>query len=142
MRIAIGCGLVALLCISISDSASVSSAQQSKCVHRIIIMIFVCPPKFHFRIVFVISLNILAKMSLSRVIRVYKDRFTQLVLILIFVSGKVLCYYGSWAKYRRGNGNFNIANIKSNLCDIVVYAFLELDNDLNLRVNDALSECG
>lgn len=79
-------------------------------------------------------------MSTSQVFRVFKNRFTQLVLV--FVSGKVLCYYGSWAKYRRGNGNFNIANIKSNLCDIVVYAFLELDNDLNLRVNDALSECG
>lgn len=47
-----------------------------------------------------------------------------------------MCYFGSWAKYRPGNGNFNIDNINADLCDYCIYSFLTFDWNLTIKLND------
>ena len=44
-----------------------------------------------------------------------------------FEPKSVVCYYGSWAIYRSGDGQFTASNIDANLCTHVIYAFAELD---------------
>lgn len=39
----------------------------------------------------------------------------------------VLCYYGSWSKYRWGNGTFDVEDIDPFLCTHLTYAFVGLD---------------
>ncbi|XP_073960810.1 chitinase-3-like protein 1 [Choristoneura fumiferana] len=41
----------------------------------------------------------------------------------------VVCYYGTWATYRSGNGKFDVSNIDTSLCTHVVYTFVGIDND-------------
>lgn len=47
---------------------------------------------------------------------------------------KMVCYYGSWAVYRPGNGKFDVENIDPFLCTHIVYGFagLALDNTINV----------
>ncbi|GAB6026993.1 hypothetical protein CHUAL_013659 [Chamberlinius hualienensis] len=42
-----------------------------------------------------------------------------------------VCYYGTWATYRPGNGQFNVEHIDPNLCTHFVYAFAKLDEGTN-----------
>jgi chitinase len=45
-------------------------------------------------------------------------------------AGKILvCYLGSWAYYRLGDGKFVIEDIDPNLCTHIVYAFAKLENN-------------
>ena len=44
-----------------------------------------------------------------------------------FAPKSVVCYYGSWARYRMGNGAFLPSNIDPNLCTHVIYSFAKLD---------------
>ncbi|NP_001273800.1 uncharacterized protein LOC101900547 precursor [Musca domestica] len=39
----------------------------------------------------------------------------------------VNCYYGTWAKYRTGNGNFEAENIDPFLCTHISYSFFGID---------------
>ncbi|KAK7072959.1 hypothetical protein SK128_018790 [Halocaridina rubra] len=41
----------------------------------------------------------------------------------------VVCYLGSWAVYRPGNGKFNIEDIDPRLCTTLVYAFTGMDEN-------------
>lgn len=41
----------------------------------------------------------------------------------------MVCYYGSWAVYRPGNGKFDVENIDPFLCTHIVYGFTGLGND-------------
>jgi len=40
----------------------------------------------------------------------------------------VVCYYSSWAFYRKGNGKFDIPDIDPNLCTHLNYGFANMDN--------------
>ena len=40
---------------------------------------------------------------------------------------KIVCYYGSWATYRNGNGKFDVENLDPHLCTHAIYSFAGLD---------------
>ena len=42
---------------------------------------------------------------------------------------QVVCYYGSWAKYRPGDGLFVVSDIDPTICTHLVYAFAGLTNN-------------
>lgn len=46
-------------------------------------------------------------------------------------AGKVVCYYGSWASYRWGNGNCDVDNIDPYLCTHIIYTFMGIDPATN-----------
>ncbi|CAH2056350.1 unnamed protein product, partial [Iphiclides podalirius] len=46
------------------------------------------------------------------------------------MHGKVVvCYIGTWATYRPGDGQFNLENLEPSLCTHIVYAFAGLDEN-------------
>ncbi|XP_058053821.1 probable chitinase 10 [Anopheles bellator] len=63
-------------------------------------------------------------------------------LLLITISGlnaatdRIVCYFGSWATYRVGNGNFEVENINPKLCTHIIYAFVGLDTKGNVKILD------
>lgn len=40
---------------------------------------------------------------------------------------KIVCYFGSWATYRNGNGKFDVENLDPHLCTHAIYSFAGLD---------------
>ncbi|KAK9891185.1 hypothetical protein WA026_013501 [Henosepilachna vigintioctopunctata] len=62
--------------------------------------------------------------------------------VLLLVSREVLtannvnCYYASWAAYRPGNGRITSRDIPANLCTHIFYAFLGLNDDGSLAIED------
>ncbi|CAB3226004.1 unnamed protein product [Arctia plantaginis] len=40
----------------------------------------------------------------------------------------VICYYGTWATYRQGNGKFDVENIDPRLCNHLIYAFAGINS--------------
>lgn len=46
-------------------------------------------------------------------------------------TGKIVCYYGSWAVYRPGDGKFDVEDIDPFLCTHLNYGFAGLDPDTN-----------
>lgn len=53
-----------------------------------------------------------------------------------FHSEKVICYYGTWATYRHGNGQFNVNDIDPNVCTHLIYSFFGLTRDATVRILD------
>lgn len=49
---------------------------------------------------------------------------------------KVICYLGSWANYRPGNGAFKIQDIDPKLCTHLIYAFVGIKPDGGIRILD------
>lgn len=41
----------------------------------------------------------------------------------------MVCYYGSWAVYRPGNGKFDVEHIDPFLCTHIIYGFTGLGTD-------------
>ncbi|XP_043474273.1 chitinase-like protein 4 [Leptopilina heterotoma] len=65
-----------------------------------------------------------------------------LAFLSIALSGangekKIVCYFGSWSVYRPSNGKFDIADIDPNLCTHLIYTFVGLSEDANIRVLDS-----
>ncbi|CAG0902228.1 unnamed protein product [Darwinula stevensoni] len=57
------------------------------------------------------------------------------------VSGRVfICYYGSWAVYRPGDGKFDVEQIDPTLCTHLVYAFAGVGQDNKIKVLDPWNE--
>ena len=48
-----------------------------------------------------------------------------------FTPKPVVCYYGSWARYRTSEGQFLPSDIDANLCTHAIYAFAALNADTN-----------
>ena len=44
---------------------------------------------------------------------------------------EVVCYWGTWANYRPGNGKFTPEDIDPALCTNVIYSFAGLDSETN-----------
>ncbi|KAI5644636.1 glycosyl hydrolases family 18 domain-containing protein [Phthorimaea operculella] len=67
------------------------------------------------------------------------------VLTLLFLSAfyvvssekNVVCYYGTWATYRHGNGKFDVQNVNPYLCTHLIYAFVGIDNQGNVLSLDS-----
>ncbi|XP_035724666.1 acidic mammalian chitinase-like [Vespa mandarinia] len=49
---------------------------------------------------------------------------------------KIVCYFGSWAVYRQDAGKFDIDDIDPNLCTHIIYTFIGLNSDGNVRILD------
>ncbi|XP_035906232.1 chitotriosidase-1-like [Anopheles stephensi] len=49
---------------------------------------------------------------------------------------KVVCYVGTWAVYRPGNGRFDIEHIDPYLCTHLMYGFFGINEDATVRVID------
>jgi chitinase len=49
---------------------------------------------------------------------------------------RVVCYFSSWAVYRSGNGKFGVDNIDPKLCTHAIYAFIGLNEDATVKIND------
>ncbi|XP_026476620.1 acidic mammalian chitinase-like [Ctenocephalides felis] len=55
-------------------------------------------------------------------------------------TDKVVCYFGSWANYRPGNGKFFVDDIDPFLCTHVIYTFVGLSADGSVRILDPNNE--
>ncbi|XP_077556585.1 chitinase-3-like protein 1 isoform X1 [Haemaphysalis longicornis] len=53
---------------------------------------------------------------------------------------KVVCYYGSWAVYRPGDGKFPVENIDPFICTHIVYGFAGLGSDFKIRSLDSWND--
>ncbi|KFB46746.1 AGAP011033-PA-like protein [Anopheles sinensis] len=51
-------------------------------------------------------------------------------------TDRVVCYFGSWATYRIGNGKFEVEDINPNLCTHIIYTFVGLDTKGNVKILD------
>ncbi|CAG4980791.1 unnamed protein product [Colias eurytheme] len=62
----------------------------------------------------------------------------KLVIVLMLVGvvsaneKKIVCYYGTWATYRNGNGKFDVGNINPDLCTHLVYTFVGINSQGNV----------
>ncbi|XP_043471715.1 acidic mammalian chitinase-like isoform X2 [Leptopilina heterotoma] len=70
----------------------------------------------------------------------------QLILVIatcltyaVIISGqkRVVCYYASWATYRKDEGKYDIAKINPSLCSHLIYSFIGLNNDGTIKILDA-----
>ncbi|XP_050074571.1 chitinase-3-like protein 1 [Anopheles maculipalpis] len=57
-------------------------------------------------------------------------------LMVAVESKEVVCYYGTWATYRQGNGKFATENIDPFLCTQLNYAFFDINPDGSIRIPD------
>ena len=48
----------------------------------------------------------------------------------------MVCYYGTWAVYRPGNGKFDVENIDPFLCTHIIYGFTGLGTDNKIKCLD------
>ncbi|XP_035905811.1 chitinase-3-like protein 1 [Anopheles stephensi] len=51
-------------------------------------------------------------------------------------SKEVVCYYGTWATYRQGNGKFATEDIDPFLCTQLNYAFFDIKPDGSISITD------
>lgn len=49
---------------------------------------------------------------------------------------KVVCYVGTWAVYRPGNGRYDIEHIDPSLCTHLMYGFFGINEDATVRIID------
>lgn len=47
-----------------------------------------------------------------------------------------MCYYGTWAAYRHGNGAFNVENVDPKICTHLIYAFFGVTESGTIRITD------
>jgi len=52
----------------------------------------------------------------------------------------MVCYYGSWAVYRPGNGKFDVENIDPFICTHIVYGFAGLGSDNMIKPLDPYND--
>uniref|UniRef100_A0A182N7X5 Uncharacterized protein n=1 Tax=Anopheles dirus TaxID=7168 RepID=A0A182N7X5_9DIPT len=57
-------------------------------------------------------------------------------LLAVVESREVVCYYGTWAAYRSGNGKLTADGINPALCTQLNYAFFDITSDGNVRIMD------
>ncbi|XP_001663099.2 chitinase-3-like protein 1 [Aedes aegypti] len=62
---------------------------------------------------------------------------TTIVFLSKIINAKnIVCYYGTWATYRNGNGKFVVDNIDPFLCTHLIYAFVGINANGTIRVLD------
>ncbi|XP_076226130.1 chitinase-3-like protein 1 [Nomia melanderi] len=49
---------------------------------------------------------------------------------------KIVCYFGSWAVYRPGNGKVDVNDIDPRLCTHMIYSFIGINTDGSIRIID------
>ena len=74
-------------------------------------------------------MNFSEKNSNINISRIIKEIF-----FLDSLTGKgLVCYFTNWAQYRPGLGKYVPENIDPFLCDVLIYAFAELEDDKRLK---------
>ncbi|XP_063850671.1 chitinase-3-like protein 1 [Scylla paramamosain] len=63
-----------------------------------------------------------------------------LALSLSLTEGVMVCYYGSWAVYRPGDGMFDVEDIDPNLCTHLIFGFAGLGSNNKIKVLDPWNE--
>ncbi|KAK3848803.1 hypothetical protein Pcinc_044422 [Petrolisthes cinctipes] len=63
-----------------------------------------------------------------------------LILSLSLAEGVMVCYYGSWAVYRQGDGKFDVEDIDPGICTHIVFGFAGLGSDNKIKVLDPWNE--
>lgn len=53
---------------------------------------------------------------------------------------KLVCYYGSWAVYRPGNGKFDVEDMDPMICTHLIFGFTGIEEDGSLKVLDPYNE--
>ncbi|KAF4532929.1 hypothetical protein B566_EDAN015641 [Ephemera danica] len=72
-----------------------------------------------------------------RIFFVFLVTFMIVVLELVTAQKKLVCYYGSWATYRPGNGKFDVENLNASLCTHAIYSFIgAIKRFNNLRLSN------
>ena len=58
-------------------------------------------------------------------------------------QAKLVCYFGSWSKYRPGIGMFDVKDIDANLCTHLIFGFSALSETTNeIVAYDVWNELG
>lgn len=52
----------------------------------------------------------------------------------------MVCYLGSWAVYRPGDGKYDIENIDPTLCTHLIYTFVGINSDATIKILDSWNE--
>lgn len=55
--------------------------------------------------------------------------------MLVFTD-KVICYYGSWAHYRSGNGKVSASDLNPKLCTHIIYSFVGITESGGVSILD------
>jgi len=65
-----------------------------------------------------------------------------ILTLLKFVSTekRIVCYYGSWATYRPGNGQIKVNDINPYLCTHIIYSFIGLNDDGEVKILDTFND--
>ncbi|KAJ9583635.1 hypothetical protein L9F63_022016, partial [Diploptera punctata] len=53
---------------------------------------------------------------------------------------RIICYYGSWAVYRPGDGKYDVENIDPTLCTHIVYGFVGVSGEGQVTILDSWNE--
>ncbi|XP_071452321.1 chitinase-3-like protein 1 [Hetaerina americana] len=77
--------------------------------------------------------------------KMWNTSFIQLMVILSAVvelafTQKVVCYLGSWATYRPGDGRFEVEYIDTSLCTHVIYSFVGIGEDGAVNILDTWND--
>lgn len=51
-----------------------------------------------------------------------------------------MCYFSSWARQRPSPGNFDVENINVNLCTHLIYAFIGVNPNGTVRIDDPAND--
>ncbi|XP_076659481.1 chitinase-3-like protein 1 [Halictus rubicundus] len=62
--------------------------------------------------------------------------FIATIVANVQAEKKIVCYFGSWAVYRPGNGQIQISDINPSLCTHMVYTFVGVNADGTIKVLD------
>lgn len=62
--------------------------------------------------------------------------FTFNSIVQLWWLDKVVCYWGTWSVYRWGNGKFTVDDIDPTLCTHMIYTFVGIQRDGNIRLLD------
>lgn len=54
--------------------------------------------------------------------------------MILTTESVMVCYYGSWAVYRQGDGKFDVEDIDPGLCSHLIFGFAGLGTDNKIRV--------
>ncbi|GFG35165.1 hypothetical protein Cfor_12741 [Coptotermes formosanus] len=52
------------------------------------------------------------------------------------ISGRIVCYFESWATYRPGSGKFDVELIDPNLCTHLIYSFVGINSNAQVTILD------
>jgi len=59
-----------------------------------------------------------------------------------YFAEKIVCYFGSWSVYRPGDGKFDISDIDPDLCTHIIYTFVGISEQADIKVLDAWQDLG